>query len=54
MRGDFDDICKCGLKRGNGIHCKECCGWGVTTGVKYHKFVLKKPPKPRARGKDGR
>lgn len=51
MKYDPNAICrKCSSAWMDVVHCKECCGWGVTEGVKYHKFehpYQKHKPKKR-------
>lgn len=55
--GSMEDICaECSRPKYFMEHCKECCGWGVTKKLKYHKFVLKKtkPRSSKSRTRDSR
>lgn len=52
MANSPDDICsKCQRPRSFVQHCRECCGWGMTKDIKYHKFVAAPRRKTAARRK---
>lgn len=37
---DPDLLCvECNRSQNDVIHCKDCCGWGITKDFVFHKFV---------------